>query len=424
MATNNGRLILKAGKVFDSLTGKVNENQTIAIVDNKIAWIGDDGSFEKEKKDKVIDVSKKFILPGLIETHVHLDYTGNPGYEKELMYTKTPMWYYIALKHAQKHLVSGFTCVRDCGARPGYISSLRRIIDMGHFAGPRLLVSESGIGQWGNQEAVGPNYLIDYFAKVGEVITGRDGVMHAVRTRKREGADFIKTLTTGGVLHGTESKVSMSLWTDDELDAMVTEAHRLGMHLASHAHGAAGIITAVKAGIDTIEHGSFIDEEGCKLMIQNGTYLVPTQAALSNLKKPEILDQTPATQRKVLYVGKISIECHKEAFEKGVLFALGTDAGTPGNFHGETAQELRFMVENVGMTHVQALQTATINGARAIQREETIGSIEVGKFADIVICKKDPTKDVTILENLSNISHVVKDGKVMVENGKIVYFSK
>ncbi|MHA1441144.1 MAG: amidohydrolase family protein, partial [Candidatus Heimdallarchaeota archaeon] len=113
-----------------------------------------------------------------------------------------------------------------------------------------------------------------------------------------------------------------------------------------------------------------------------------------------------------------------EAFEKGVLFALGTDAGTPGNLHGETAQELRFMVENVGMTHVQALQTATINGARAIQREETIGSIEVGKFADIVICKKDPTKDVTILENLSNISHVVKDGKVMVENGKIVYFSK
>ncbi|MHA1366316.1 MAG: amidohydrolase family protein [Candidatus Heimdallarchaeota archaeon] len=115
---------------------------------------------------------------------------------------------------------------------------------------------------------------------------------------------------------------------------------------------------------------------------------------------------------------------NQKYFEKGVLFALGTDAGTPGNFHGETAQELRFMVENVGMTHVQALQTATINGARAIQREETIGSIEVGKFADIVICKKDPTKDVTILENLSNISHVVKDGKVMVENGKIVYFSK
>jgi len=424
MTTKNGRLVLRAGNVFDSLTEKVKSNLTIAIKGNEIVWVGDDGSFEKEKKDKIIDVSKKFLLPGMIEAHIHLEFTGNLESEKEMVYTKTAMWPYIALHHAQKHLVSGFTCVRDCGSSPGYISSLRRIIDNGVFAGPRLVVAESGVSQWGNQEAIGPDFLINHWREYSETQTGIDGVMHTVRSRKREGADFIKTLTTGGVLHGAESKVTMSLWTEDELEALVKEAHRLGMHVASHAHGLAGIINAVKANVDTIEHGSFIDEECMKLMIDKGTYLVPTHAALMNLLKPEVLEhQTPATQRKTIEISKIQKECHKLAFEKGVLIALGTDAGTPGNYHGDATQELRYMVENVGMTHTQALQTATIHGARAIQREENIGSIEVGKFADIIICKKDPTKDVTILENVNNLSHVIKDGKVMVENGKITYFS-
>jgi len=420
---NNKRLIIKSGNIFDTIKGKIMNNQTIVLEKNKISWIDDDGSFEKEKTDKIIDATNKTVLPGLIESHVHLEMTGDPQYEREYIRTKDDMWHYFALNNAQRHLISGFTCVRDCGSTPGWAPALRRIFDYGILAGPRLLVADSGIGQWGNQEAIGPNCILDYYKVTGEVQTGVDGVKHAVRDRKRAGADFIKTLTTGGVLHGMESKLGMTLFTEEELVAMVEEAHRLDMHLASHAHGDAGIYHAAKAGIDTIEHGSFISEETANLMIKKGTYLVPTQNAIKNLTKPDILNQMPPeVQQKILATNEQLIKNHKLAFNKGVLFALGTDAGTPGNFHGTTATEITNMVVNVGMTPVQALQTATIQSARAIKMDDKIGSIEKGKLADLVICNTDPLNDITTLENPVNFSHVIKDGKIMAEKGKITYF--
>ncbi|MHA1220626.1 MAG: amidohydrolase family protein, partial [Candidatus Heimdallarchaeota archaeon] len=258
MSTKNNRLILKAGTVFDSHSGKLNENTTIVIVGRKIAWIGDDGSFEKEKGDKILAVTGKTILPGLIETHVHLDATGNPQYERELMRTKTHMWPYIALHHAQQHLVSGFTCVRDCGANPDWSPSLRRILDQGILAGPRLVVSDRFLGQPGTQEFIGPEMYLNYFKENYDIRSGPEGVMDAVRERKLYGSDFIKTATTGGVLHGIESKIDVSFWTDEELQAMATEAHRIGMHIACHANGNEGIYRATKFGIDTIEHGSLM----------------------------------------------------------------------------------------------------------------------------------------------------------------------
>ncbi|MBN1328051.1 MAG: amidohydrolase family protein [Candidatus Heimdallarchaeota archaeon] len=418
------RLVVKSGNIFDSNNGKMMSNKTIVIENKKITWVGDDSSFEKEKTDKIIDASNKTILPGLIETHVHLEMSGDPQYEREFLRTKDDMWHYYALNNAQKHLISGFTCVRDCGSTPGWAPALRRIFDYGILAGPRLLVADDAIVQWGNQEAVGPQCLLDYYKVTGEVQTGIDGVKHAVRDRKRAGADFIKTATTGGVLHGMESKLSMSLFTDEELVAMVEEAHRLDMHLASHAHGDSGIYCAAKAGIDTIEHGSFISEETANLLIKKETYLVPTQNAVKNLIKPEILKQMSLdVQEKILNTNERLKENHKMAFNKGVLFAIGTDAGTPGNFHGTTATEITNMVVNVGMLPEQALQTATIQSARAIKMAEKIGSIEPGKLADILICNTNPIKDITTLENPLNFSYVIKDGKIMVEKGKIVYFN-
>ncbi len=424
MSKNDKRLIVKNGNVFDSLTGKIKENTTIAISGKKITWVGDDGSFEKEKSDYVIKADGKTVLPGLVESHVHLASTCTAQSERVHLRTKTAMWHYIALNNAQKHLASGFTCVRDCGASPGWIPSLRRILDMGILAGPRLVVSDNGIGQWGNQEAIGPQYMLDYYQQVGEVLTGVDGVKHAVRDRKRAGADFIKTLTTGGVLHGMESKLGMSLFLDEELEAMVEEAERLGMHVACHAHGLEGIISAVKAGIHTIEHGSFLDEETADLMVKKGTFLVPTQMAIAGLLSSDILQQLPPeVQIKTKNTGKRSREAHKIAFEKGVKIAVGTDAGTPGNFHGTTGTEIRFMVENVGMTPAQALQAATIMGAKCVHLDDKIGVIEKGKIADIVISNKNPLEDISVVENPKNFSHVIKDGKVMAEKGIITYFS-
>lgn len=424
MGKNDKRLIVKNGNVFDSLTGKIKENTTIVISGEQIVWVGADGSYEKEKSDQIIKADGKTVLPGLVESHVHLASMCSPHYEREVMRTSDVMWHYIALNNAQKHLVSGFTCVRDCGSTPGWIASLRRSLDMGFFAGPRLVVADNGIAQWGNQELVGPDVILDYYKEIGEVQTGVDGIKHAVRDRKRAGADFIKTLTTGGVLHGQESKIGTSLFLDEELEAMVEEAERIGMHVACHAHGLEGIYRAVKAGIHTIEHGSFLDEEAADLMVKKGTFLVPTQMALAGLLSSDILQQLPPeVQIKTKKTGEAQKEAHKIAYEKGVQIAVGTDAGTPGNFHGTTGTEIKFMVENVGMTPAEALQAATIIGAKCVHLDDKIGVIEKGKIADIVISNKNPLEDISVVENPKNFSHVIKDGKIMVEKGIITYFS-
>ncbi|MHA1408113.1 MAG: metal-dependent hydrolase family protein, partial [Candidatus Heimdallarchaeaceae archaeon] len=362
--------------------------------------------------------------PGMVECHVHLAYTGNPQFEREYLRTKTDMYHYYCLDNAQKHLIAGFTSVRDCGAHPGITPSLRRILDYGVFAGPRLIVADKGIWQWGNQEEVSPHPLLDFSRSISEVKAGVDNVKHAVRDLKFRGANFVKTATTGGVLHGMESKVGMTLWTDEELVAIREEAHRLGMHVACHAHGKEGIVKAVEAGFDSIEHGSFIDEETAELMVKQGTYLIPTQAAAMSLVSPEVLKVMPTeVQKKTIEVDKKMKENHKIAFEKGVKIAIGTDAGTPGNYHGNSGTEVKFMVEDVGMTPVQALQAATIEGAKAIWMEKKVGSIEKGKFADILICEKNPLENISLLEDPKNFLYVIKDGRIMVEGGTITYFS-
>lgn len=423
MFNENFRVVIKSGNVFDSLSGAIKENHTIVIIGNKIAWCGSDSAFDKEPNDKIMDATGKTVLPGMIDCHVHLQATATPQYERKYLRTTRGMVHYYALRNAQNHLIHGFTCIRDCGGYPDWGPSLRRIFDDGTIAGPRLLVANLGIAQWGNQEAIGPLEVLEYERQLSEVKTGVDGVKHAVRDRKHSGADFIKTLTTGGVLHGMGSKVGTSLFLDEELSAIVEEAHRLRMHVACHAHGREGIYKAVMAGIDTIEHGSYIDEETAELMIQKGLYLIPTQIAGLSLAKPEILKQLPPeVAKKTKTVVSAVMKNHKIAFNKGVRFAIGTDAGTPGNYHGQTASEIKNMVDNVGMTPGQALQTATIESAKAIKMDDMLGSIQQGKFADLIVCNYNPLEEISILEESKNFAYVIKDGKIMVKHGQITYF--
>jgi len=343
--------------------------------------------------------------------------------ERETLRTKRDMYNYYALQSAQKQLISGFTCVRDAGSFTGIIPSLRRILDLGVYAGPRIVNSDKGIWQWGNQESVYPESMIAWARENDQVVAGVDNVKHAIRDLKFRGATYIKTATTGGVLHGIESKVSFSLWTEEELQAIVEEAHRNDMHIASHAHGKAGIDKATIAGIDTIEHGSFMDEESADLMIKNGTYLIPTQMAAMGLVSPDLLKtMPPEIQKKTLEVDKAMKINHRMAFEKGVKIAIGTDAGTPGNYHGNSGTEVVLMVKDVGMSPIQALQASTIEGAKAIWMDEKIGSIDKGKLADMIVCDKNPLEDITIIENPQNFTHIIKDGEIMVEKGAIIYF--
>ncbi|MFW9819928.1 MAG: amidohydrolase family protein [Candidatus Thorarchaeota archaeon] len=424
MAQEKSRLVLKEGDIFDSVKGIVKKNQTIVISDNKIFWCGEDDDFEKEPNDKVIDIEGNIILPGLIDCHVHLDSTAEPDYERKYLRTSKVMWHYYALQNAQRHLINGYTCLRDCGSLPEWAPSLRRIFEIGALAGPRIVIANLPITQWGNQEAIGPMEIIEYYGKLTEVKTGIDGIKHAVRDRKRSGADFIKTITTGGVLHGMTSQVDTSLFLNDELLAMTEEAHRLGMHVACHAHGKAGIYKAVEANVDTIEHGTLIDEETIDLMIKKKTFLIPTQAASFGIINPEISKQLPPeVQKKEKQIQQQMITNHKLAFEKGVLFAIGTDAGTPGNPHGTTTLEIINMIENVGMTTTQALQAATLQASKAIKMDKNLGSIKEGKLADLIVCNGNPIEDIYILKDPKNLLFVIKDGIIMAEKGKITYFN-
>ncbi|MHA2090933.1 MAG: amidohydrolase family protein [Candidatus Kariarchaeaceae archaeon] len=416
------RLVFNQATYFDAVKGSFVENQAIVVEGKKITWIGDSSAFEKEEQDKIVNVEKQFLIPGLMDIHIHLsvDFSWTVQPEKTVLRRKDGYISYLALKHAQTYLKYGFTTVRDCGSRKSnWPSSLRSALNEAMFSGPRVFVAQNPIRQWGDQESFGPEDWIKIERK-NEVKSGVDGVIHAVRERKRMGSDFIKTMTTGGVLHGIESKVQRSLWRDEELQAMTSEAERLGMYVAAHAHGELGIHNAIENGVRTIEHGSLITEESAKLLVKKEGFLIPTQSAPDLLKDPEVkANLNPEVIEKGEYVSKLAIERHKVAFELGVQFALGTDAPV-GDDHCHSGRELEKMVTQVGMSPVQAIQCASINAARAMKQEDQIGSIETGKLADIVVLNVNPLDNIAVFTDSKNISEVYKDGRLVSSDGKII----
>lgn len=416
------RTILHNINYFDAINGKMEESKSIVLAKGKVEWVGESSDFEKEENDEILELEGKYAFPGLIDCHVHLDLATSLHIYKAYLTTPTFYYGYLALKHAQDHLRAGFTTVRDCGGEK-WGSSLKRAIAAGLYRGPRILAAQFPIAQYGNQDMMLPNELQELFSKHKDFVTlsGVDGVTHAVRDRVMVGSDFIKTLTTGGIMHGVKSKVDKSLFNEDELMAMVQEAHRNGIHVASHAHGDDGIRIALDAGIDTIEHGSMMTEETAKEMVKLGRYLIPTHRAYADRHNPESLTKTdPDVVKKMNEVVDVMLDCHKMAFEKGVKFALGTDSGCEGTPHGTSAVEIELMISEVGMNSVQALQCATVESAKAIQLDGEIGSIEVGKIGDIVVVNANPIEDVTVLQDLRNIDYVIKDAVTVAEKGNLI----
>ncbi len=417
------RTVLINADIFDSLKGVVKSDETIVLNGDKIVWRGASSSFEKEEGDEIFDLQDKLLLPGLMDIHIHLDggFKDIMNMDAMIMRNKTSMYAYKALKNSQEYIKSGITTVRDCGSFGMNIhSSLRTALHSKMFYGPRLLASQIPIAQFGNQEAFGPDHFLDAEMKY-ETTSGVDGMIHAVRDRRRSGSDFIKTMTTGGVLHGQGSMVNQSLFNDDELEAMVREAEKFGMHVAAHAHGDAGINSAVRNGIRTIEHGTLISEESVDLMLKKGTFLVPTQSAGGFIKSiPEKMRATLPVEiiNKANEIAEQMIEKQRVAYEKGVPIAIGTDAPVSGE-HTHTSKEMELLVKNMGMSNIEVLQSATIVSARAIKKDSTLGSLDVGKQADVVVLNKTVLEDITFLNNNQNIDFVFRDGTLMSKNGKL-----
>ena len=402
------RTLLRAGNVLDVKTGKLAEAQTIVVVGETIQSIAPTSQVQAQPGDMVVDLSGMTVLPGLIDVHTHI--TGNPDFDPYRELTGTDAKEAInGVVNARTTLLAGFTSIRNVGAGGFTDVDLRDAINSGQVPGPHMQVSGPPLGITGGH--CDDNLLPVKYHQVGEgVADGVAAVQQKVRQDIKYGADLIKICATGGVLSkGDDPQASQ--YTLEEMRAIVADAHRLGRKVAAHAHGAQGILWASEAGIDSIEHGSYINDEAIAEMKKNGTYLVPTLYLEDwQIEKGSL----PAFyHQKMVDVSAVAKNNIKHAMQAGVKIALGTDAAVYP--HGLNAHELDVYVNQLGMSPLAALQTATINAVDLMGWSAKTGTLEPGKWADIIAVEKNPLDDVRILQD---VKFVMKAGVVYKSQGK------
>jgi imidazolonepropionase-like amidohydrolase len=396
------RTLVRTGHLLDVKTGAEPAAQTIIITGDRITAIAPTASTPKQAGDIEIDLTKYTVMPGLIDVHTHLTMANNfdPYFELSMTPAKEAI---IGVENAKVTLEAGFTTVRNVGANDYTDVALRDEINAGHIPGPHMQVSGPALGITGGH--MDENLLPYEYHIHGEAVAdGIAAVQHQVRENIKYGADLIKIASTGGVLSkGDDPQASQ--YTMEELQAIVADAHRLGRKVASHAHGAQGILWATQAGVDSIEHGSYINDECIAAMKQHGTYLVPTAYLVDWMRE---YGHLPALyQQKMTDVSAAMKANHKRAIAAGVKVALGTDAAVYP--HGLNAHELDVYVNQYGMSPLAAIQTGTLNAADLMGWTDRIGAIEPGKWADIIAIDGDPLKDVRILQH---VNFVMKSGVV------------
>lgn len=393
------RTVIHAAKLFDAKSGKTLSNQDIVIEGDKIVSVGP--AAKAAPGDKVINLPN--VLPGLIDVHTHI--TGDPKFGYEELSVSTPAEALTGAKNAKITIEAGFTTIRNLGAGAYTDIALRDAINNGDLPGPRIIASGPPLGITGGH--CDNNLLpFEYHVKADGVADGIQGVQQKVREVIKYGADVIKICATGGVLSkGDDPKASQ--YSLEEMKAIVADAHRLGRKVAAHAHGGEGIIWASEAGVDSIEHGSYIDDAGIATLKKNGTYMVPTiylnEWLLANMDKIGF----PAIYRqKMIDVAAVSEKNMAHAMMSGVKTAFGTDAAVYP--HGLNARQFVTYV-HMGLTPAQAIQTATVNAADLLGWSNKVGTIEAGKWADIIATDADPTQDITTLQH---VKFVMKGGVI------------
>ncbi|HUE53519.1 MAG TPA: amidohydrolase family protein [Terriglobales bacterium] len=399
------RVVVRAGKLLDVKTGKTLADQAIVIEGDKIVSVGAMAAVKSSAGDRVIDLSHATVLPGLTDAHTHLTMDPkNIGYAS--LAVSVPREALTGARNARVTLEAGFTSVRNVGASAFTDVALRDAINAGEIPGPHMLVSGPALSITGGH--CDNNLLpFEYHATEEGVADGIAQVQHKVRENIKYGADLIKVCATGGVLSkGDDPQASQ--YTLEEMKAIVADAHRLGRKVAAHAHGAQGILWASEAGVDSIEHGSYIDDAGIAEMKKNGTYLVPTLYLgdwfLENAEKNRVPDFLLFKAKAVVPAARKNIA---HAFASGVKVAFGTDAAVYP--HGLNAHEFAVMVK-LGLTPLQSIQAATINAADLLGWSDKIGTVEPGRWADIIAVDGDPLQDVTTLER---VEFVMKGGEVV-----------
>ena len=400
--------ILRCDRMIDVTTGALLRNQMITIVDQKIDSIN---TFNAPQSDTdVVHLKDMTCLPGLMDMHVHLiSETGPSNYSNQ--FRLDPADYaFGSVKYAERTLMAGFTLVRDLGSADNLAISLRNAINRGDIRGPRVLAAGKSLATTGGHAAPtnGRNSRLrgDPGPAQG-VVNGASDAAKAVRQRYKEGADLIKITATGGVLSQAKNSQNPQFQMD-ELEAIVQTAKDYGFKVAAHAHGAEGMKRAVRAGVDSIEHGTLMDAETMRLMKKNGTYYVPTIIAGKFVaEKAEIEGYfSDLVRPKARAIGPMIQDTFAKAYKAGVRIAFGTDTGVSA--HGDNWKEFVYMVE-AGMPAIEAIQSATIVAADLADKADILGSLEPGKLADIIAVNGNPLEDI---ERMGDIGFVMKDGEI------------
>ncbi|HET9526014.1 MAG TPA: amidohydrolase family protein [Pyrinomonadaceae bacterium] len=407
-----GVVVLKAARLIDGTGAPAITNAVVVIDDNRITAAGSARSINVPANAKVIDLGDVTLLPGFIDMHTHLvgRVLGDPAGDNALVRDFESFGAILGVQHARATLMAGFTTVRNVGANGRFDDfALRKAIDEGWTEGPRIVAAGHSLGIRGghcDDNGFRPG-MFDPGIEEG-IADGPDQVRAAVRYQIKYGADVIKTCATAGVLSEGSSAVGVTQYTFEELKAMVDEANKLGRKVAAHAHGTEGIKIASRAGVSSIEHGSFLDEEGARLLKANGTYLVPTLSAAEGVEraaKSGVLKGLRA--EKALAAAAAVRNAIKLAVANKVPIAFGTDAGVVP--HGTNAHEFQLLVEWGGLSNMDAIVAATSSAAKLLGWEKNVGTLTPGKWADIIAVPGDPLRDIRATEK---VVFVMKNGVI------------
>ncbi|HEX9577198.1 MAG TPA: amidohydrolase family protein [Myxococcales bacterium] len=397
---------VKAGRLFDGLSETYRQNVALRIEGDRIAAVGATIPAGAE----VIELPT--VLPGLIDCHVHLQSRSDHFEDIWDFKESLPQHSMVAVIHARRTLLAGFTTVRDVGSAPFLAVDLRKLIDEGYFPGPRIVASGPGIsitGGHGDLNNYAPNVSTRLFPEERgfRIADGADEIRHVVRAQVKYGVDVIKILASGGVFSRGDTPGAPQ-YTLEELKVAVEEAHKAGRRIAAHAHGAQSIKDATRAGVDSIEHGTLIDAEGIRLMKERGTFLdgdiYNDDFILANAAALHIPEEYVAKERAI---GQIQRDNWAKAVKAGVRITFGTDAGIFP--HGDNAKQFAVMVR-YGLPPARAILAATASAAELLDRSKDVGTLQPGRYADLVAVTGDPLQDVRVLEN---IPFVMKGGAVV-----------
>ncbi|MCE9671652.1 amidohydrolase family protein [Myxococcus stipitatus] len=401
--------VLKAARLFDAKAGRLVTPGMVVVTGDKVAAVGPGA--KAPEGARVVDLGDATLLPGFMDAHTHLTGESGDDWRQDLIdsFQRTiPERTLEALPRARVTLMAGFTTVRDLGGADDIDLGLRNAIRRGLVVGPRILTATAALGTTGGHCDAGNSWRKGLLADetgVG-VADGADALRAKVRERVKYGADLIKVCATGGVL-SLNADVDSPQLTQAELDAIVDEAHARKRRVAAHAHGAEGALRAIRAGVDSIEHGSFLSDEALDLMKQKGTWFVPTCMAFQGVKERADKGQLPEDNvRKIRAVQEARRQALKKALARGVRIAFGTDAGV--FTHGRNAGEFALLVE-AGLSPVEALRAATVNTAELLGVSASLGTLEPGKLADVVAVPGNPLQDIRKTEA---VFFVMKEGVI------------